>query len=121
MADQISAALARLNLPPVSGSAVAVFLLSGFLLGIATVWLYAAIRPRFGPGATTAAYAGLFIWLVGYVWGSVGYMMMGIFPLRLILIGTVWGLVELIAAAEAGAWAYREEHAPSMTTPPMPA
>jgi hypothetical protein len=121
LADASTAALARLNLPPVSSNAVAVFLLMGFVLGIATVWLYAAIRPRFGPGAMTAAYAGLFIWLVGYVWGGVGYVVMGFFPLRLTLISMVWGFFELAIAAVAGAWVYREEPAARVTTPPMPA
>ena len=34
------------------------------LVGIATVWLYAAIRPRYGPGPRTAAIAGFVMWLV---------------------------------------------------------
>ena len=44
------------------------------LVGIATVWLYAAIRPRYGPGPRTAAIAGFVIWLVTYAahvqWGT---------------------------------------------------
>jgi hypothetical protein len=33
------------------------------LLGFLISWLYAAIRPRFGPGAATAVRVGLFVWL----------------------------------------------------------
>jgi hypothetical protein len=117
----INAALARMNLAPVGGSAIAIFLLMGFVLGIVVVWLYAAIRPRFGPGAMTAAYAGLLVWLLAYVWGSVGYMVMGFFPLGVILTGIVWGLFELVIAAVAGAWAYREGPEARLTSPPMPA
>jgi hydroxyacylglutathione hydrolase len=41
-------------------------------LGLLLAWLYAAIRPRFGPGPATALRAGGFLWvatwLVYYVW-----------------------------------------------------
>ena len=41
-------ALTAHNLPPVGGNAIAVFVILGFVLGLVLVWLYAAIRPRFG-------------------------------------------------------------------------
>ena len=34
-------------------------------MGIVAVWTYAALRPRFGPGPTTAALAGFVVWLIG--------------------------------------------------------
>ena len=41
-----------------SAGAIVMFNVWGFLLGIAAVWLYAAMRPRYGPGASTAIRAG---------------------------------------------------------------
>lgn len=41
---QMEAAMQRLNLPPVGGIAVGVFTVLGFVLGIMTIWVYAAIR-----------------------------------------------------------------------------
>jgi hypothetical protein len=120
LAADINSSLARLNLPPMGTNAIAVFVLMGFLTGIVMVWLYAAIRPRFGPGATTAMYSGVAVWLLAYVFGSVGYIVLGIFPMRVTLIGMVWGLFELVIAAVAGAWPYHEAPEPRMTTPPMP-
>src|SRR3989442_3351142 len=38
--------------------------LTGFVQGIATVCLYAAIRPRFGAGPSTAAIAALSVWFL---------------------------------------------------------
>jgi len=35
-------------------------------------------------------------------------MNMGIFPRNMLMTGLVWGLVELIVATVAGAWAYKE-------------
>ena len=34
------------------------------VMGIGLIWLYAAIRPRYGPGPRTAAIAGFVMWLI---------------------------------------------------------
>ena len=107
-ASETAAAMARLNLPPVGGSAIATFFILGFALGIATVWLYAAIRPRFGAGVNTALCAAAMVWFLAYVYPSIGFAVMGVFPTRLIAIGIVWGLGELLLAGVAGAWLYQE-------------
>jgi hypothetical protein len=109
LATDMNEAMARLNLPPVGGSAIAAFVVLGFVLGIATVWLYAAIRPRYGAGVKTAICAGVAVWFFAYLYPSVGFLVMGMFPTRLVVIGLVWGLVEVPLAAVAGAWLYREE------------
>jgi hypothetical protein len=106
-ADMMAALTAR-NLPPIGGSAIAVFVALGFVLGVLLVWLYAAIRPRFGPGPKTAAIAGVLVWFLAYFWSTVGFGMMGVFPSRLLVIGLVWGLVELILAALVGGRLYSE-------------
>jgi hypothetical protein len=108
-AADMEAAMARLNLPPVGGSAVATFLVLGFALGIVTVWLYAAIRSRFGPGVSTALCAGAVVWFLAYVYPSIGFAVMGMFPARFVSIGIVWGLGEVLIASVAGAWLYHEE------------
>lgn len=97
-----------LNKPAVGGSAIAVFVAMGFVLGILIIWIYAAIRPRYGPGAKTAVCAALIAWALAYLYSAVGQAQMGIFPTRLLVIGTVWGLVELVIAGVAGAWLYKE-------------
>lgn len=107
-AADMQAAIARLNLPPIGGGAVATFVVMVFALGIATIWLYAAIRPRYGPGVTTALCAGAAVWFFAYVYPSVGFALMGLFPTRLITIGLVWGLGEILLGAVAGAWLYQE-------------
>jgi hypothetical protein len=104
-----AAAMEALNRPPVGGSAIALFVLMGFLLGIVMVWTYAAIRPRMGKGPKTAACAGLLVWFFVYLYGSVGYLAMELFPASLIIIGLIWGLIELPIAAVVGAWLYKEE------------
>jgi hypothetical protein len=102
------AALASHNLPPVGGNAIAVFVILGFVLGLVLVWLYAAIRPRFGAGPKTAAIAGALVWFLDYFCGSVVLGALGLFPTRLLFIALVWGLIELIVAALVGGRLYSE-------------
>jgi hypothetical protein len=101
-------ALRARNLPPVGGGAIGGFVLFAFVLGIMTVWLYAAIRPRFGAGPTTAVCAGLVVWYFAYFYRSTSLALMGLFPVKITMVGLVWGLVEIVAASTAGAWAYTE-------------
>ena len=60
---------------------------------------------------TTALYAAGTVWGLAYFYPSIGMGMMGLFPARLVLIGALWGLVEVCVAAVVGAYLYREEPA----------
>lgn len=104
-----SAVFEARNLPPVCLSQVPVFILMNLVLGIALVCLYASIRPRYGAGPKTAVHAGLIVWFLVWLFGYATGLVMGLWPFRLALIATVWGLIEVPLAALAGAWVYREE------------
>ena len=105
---EFAAAMAAHNMPPIGGSAIALFLTYGFALGLALVWLYAAIRPRFGPGPKTAVIAGVAVWFLAYVTSMVFVGPLGLMSLQMIVIALVWGLVELVLAALVGARLYSE-------------
>lgn len=105
---RMAAELTAHNLPPIGGNAIAVFVILGFVLGLVLVWLYAAIRPRFGAGPKTAAIAGGLVWFLDYFYGAVGFGALGLFPTNLIIIALVWGLIELIVAALVGGRLYSE-------------
>ena len=109
-AEEMNQAMAALNRPPVPNSAVAWFVVFAFGLGITMVWLYAAIRPRFGPGVGTATCAALAVWGLAYLYPTLFFLVMQLFPTRLLVLGTVWGLFEVVIAGVAGAWAYTEAH-----------
>ncbi|MBI2836039.1 MAG: hypothetical protein HYX76_16605 [Acidobacteria bacterium] len=110
---QMEAALQALNRPPVAGGAIAIFVVMQFLIGIVAIWIYAAIRPRFGPGPRTAVYAGLAVWVLAYVNFAVGGVAMQLFPVGLLVAANLWGLAEVIVAALAGAYFYREDDFPA--------
>ena len=94
-----------------TAGAIVIFNVWGFLLGIAAVWLYAAIRPRYGMGPTTAVRAGLFAWAVAVFLSNLGNLALGLFPVRLLLITTVVALIEIVVATVGGAWLYKEKEA----------
>src|SRR5215468_8275474 len=94
---------------PESGQAMAVWMILGFVTGIALIWLYAAIRPRFGAGPGTAVKAGLLTWFFLSVCVSVIFWNLGLMPF--VILATVWELVLYVIAAVAGAWLYKEEGA----------
>jgi len=81
-----------------------------FALGIASVWLYAAIRPRYGAGPWTAVCAGLAVWFFAHAWSGVylGAGFAGLITPRLAFLPIAWGLVEAPLGTLVGAWLYRE-------------
>jgi hypothetical protein len=109
LAERNQADFARLNLPPMSGGVIGVFVALCFLLGIATVWLYAAIRPRFGAGPKTAATAAAAVWFCAYVFPGVGQVAAGMFSAQTVSVALLWGLAEVTLAALAGAYVYQEK------------
>jgi hypothetical protein len=80
----------------------------GFALGITAVWLYAAIRPRYGIGVRTAACAGVAAWLMACLLGGAALIIQNWIPASMWLTMMIWSLVELVIATIAGAWLYRE-------------
>jgi len=97
--------------PAPSASAIAIYNIWGFLAGIAAVWIYAAIRPRYGAGVGTAVRAGIVTWGLASLLASLANYPSGVFPTRLLVITSVVAFFEMIIAAVAGAWLYKEEDA----------
>ena len=81
-----------------------------FVLGIALIWTYAAIRPRFGPGIKTATYAALLFWILAAIFLS-GYMHMGMMSQGLWFTFAFLGLVNFLLSSWAGAKFYTEDSA----------
>jgi len=108
LAKDWDAAMKALGKEPIGMQAISVFIVMGFLTGIVIVWIYAAIRPRFGAGVKTGICAGLVVWVLTSLFAAIGQAPTGIFPTRLLVIACVWTLVETPLAAVAGAWLYKE-------------
>ncbi len=109
-AADIEAALAALNRTEVAsgGGAMALYVAWAFLIGILAVWVYAAARPRFGAGPRTAMRVGLILWLLVYVQSAVSMAPMQLYPPKMMLLGLLVTLPEIVLATLVGAWLYRE-------------
>lgn len=78
-----------------------------FVIGILLVWLYAAIRPRFGPGLRTASYAAVFVWILGVIFFS-DYLLIGMMSATTYIILEVVQLLSFVIAVWTGARTYSE-------------
>ena len=91
-----------------SGSAIAGQVVIAFVIGFLLVWLYAAMRPRFGPGMKTATYAALVVWVCGLVF-HMDWLFAGMMTTATFVTASVVALVQVIASAGVGAMLYKEE------------
>lgn len=88
-------------------SLIAIFVAIDFALGFLLVWLYAAIRSRFGPGPATAIRAGLFAWLLTTLMWSFFYLM-GVYSGGTFVLSGLVALVNMLAAAWVAGRLYAE-------------
>jgi len=79
-----------------------------FLLGVVAVFVYAAMRSRFGAGPRTAAIVGVVLWFVGYLLPGMLLAELGIFEGMQAIYLLAWGFLEAPIATMSGAWLYRE-------------
>jgi hypothetical protein len=109
LAPQWAAGMKALGRAEFSVSQNVAFNIIGLVYGILMVWLYAAIRPRYGPGPKIAVCAGLAVWVAGVLLPNAGFMWAaGLFPASLTVMTTAAGIVEFVVAALAGAALYKE-------------
>ncbi len=101
-------AMEAMNLQEPGTTAIGFFIVTSFVLGLLTVWMYAAMRPRLGAGPKSAMIAGLFVWLLYYGLVNVGIGLMGVFSFDLLGIVLGWSVVEMSIAAVAGCAIYKE-------------
>jgi len=95
---------------PAGGSVIASWTIMGFVFSIAAVWLYAAIRPRYGAGVGTAIRAGVAFWLFSSVFFAIIVWNLAIFPFSPMQL--VLELIVAVVTTLVGAWLYREEATP---------
>lgn len=92
------------------GGTIAKYVIMDFVMGLLLVWTYAAIRPRFGPGARTAVYVAIVFWIFGAIIAS-GFMQMGVMSSGLWWQYAMVWLVTLLLATLAGGMVYKEDSA----------
>ncbi|UCC73419.1 MAG: hypothetical protein JSV86_02315 [Gemmatimonadota bacterium] len=79
-----------------------------FGFGLITVFTYAAIRPRFGPGLRTAIIAACIIWVAAAAPFIFVLTELFVFTGSQAVTLLVWTLVEACVATSVGGWLYQE-------------
>jgi len=87
--------------------ATATFVVTDFVYGIALVWLYSAMRPRYGAGPRNALMSAFFIWLISCLAFSM-FHTMGMMGMHLFLLMALIALINYGIAALVGGWLYTE-------------
>jgi hypothetical protein len=108
LSDRWTELMTSINRPALGTTEIVYFNVFGFIQGIAAIWTYAAIRPRFGEGPMTAIKAALLTWVTSYVLVDAMPTVMGIFPMSMTLMLVGVGLIEIVIATLAGAYLYKE-------------
>ena len=79
------------------------YIIMDFVIGLLLAYTYAAMRPRFGPGAKTAIITALVFWIFGSIL-TVNYLMMGMMSRGLWMsVGFGYLVCLIIASLVAGA------------------
>ena len=101
--------MTSMNREPVSGSQIAMFVVMAFVLGIGCVWLYAAVRPRFGAGPKTAVVAGVAAWFLVVLIPVAGMGIAGMYPAGILTVTLIGYLIGVPLATVGGAFLYKED------------
>jgi hypothetical protein len=105
---QMAAAMQALGRPAMTNAQVPWFVFLDFIAGVFLVWLYAAIRPRFGAGPGTAVKDGIAGWFAAGLLPTLFMWPMALMPQNLAIITTLVALVEWPLACVIGAKFYME-------------
>ena len=85
------------------------FIFNNFISAILAIWLYSAIRPRYGAGPKTAVIVGIAVWIMRIFLPAVAWGSTGLFPVKLLVIEDILCLIVCIVGTLAGAWVYKEQ------------
>src|SRR6266550_460582 len=106
--QDLAAAMQAIGKPASMDNLIPWFVFLDFVSGIGLLWVYAAIRPRFNPGVSTAVIAGVAVWFFIGLLHALGEGPMGLFPEKVYTVGTIVALVQYAVAGAVGAYVYKE-------------
>ncbi len=96
------------NMKEHSGWSMVWFVVFEMGRGFLTMYVYVLLRPRLGPSATTATWAGVVSWVAYSLTGPAQFIPLGFYSETLWISVGAYQLVFSIVAAIAGAAPYRE-------------
>ena len=111
LAEASAAMMESMGAPEPTGMMIGIFNVLGFATGITMIGVYAAIRPRCGPGVGTAIGAGIIVFILSELIPVMFWVASGVIGLGDYVPFFIATFVLLCAAAVAGAALYSEDEA----------
>jgi len=94
--------------PPQQSISMGLWTVMNFIHGIAGIWIYAVMRPRFGAGPKTALFAGLALWIISKFTTAFDFIALGIFPSKIIAGQLIGSFVAIVLCIILSARLYKE-------------
>jgi hypothetical protein len=104
--NEMDAVLTNLGLSPLSNAAMGYFCFISLVFGVFLMYLYAFVKPQFQSRIKAAIIVSIIIWVLAYLSSNVALAVYGFMPVRLVVIGSIWGLMELLLASIVGSRLY---------------
>lgn len=107
--DQMNEVLQRHLCPPLSIGAMVYFMLLSLVFGFSVVTIYAFTKELFKSKLQAVLIIALSMWFLVYFSSNTSLVMYGFMPWKLSLIGSFWGLMEILLASFIGSWLYKDK------------
>jgi hypothetical protein len=108
LGNQMDELLESQSIPPLSKGAMVFFAFVSITLGFSVVFFYALLQSKFNSKLKAAVTASLILWFLNYLLSNAALVAYGFMPIDLVVIGTAWGLLELLTAGIIGSMLYKE-------------
>lgn len=106
--NEMDEILATRGLPPLSNWAMAYICFVSISIGVFLIFLYSLLKPHLGSRIKTALITSLMVFFIAYFLSNFSLVVYGFMPIKFTLIGTAWGLGELLLAGLVGSRLYKE-------------
>lgn len=106
--NQMDEVLKNRLLPPLSRGAMAYFAFNSIVLGIGVIGFYALIKTIVKSRMKAVILTALLFWFFIYFLANAALVAYGFMPLGLTIIGTAWGLLELLIGVGIGSMLYKD-------------
>ena len=106
--NQMDEVLKNRLLPPLSNGAMVYFAFNSILLGIGVMGFYSLIKTIINTRLWAVILTSLLFWFFTYLLANAALVAYGFMPLGLTIIGTAWGLLELLIGVLIGSFLYKD-------------
>lgn len=106
--NQMDEVLKNRLLSPLSNGAMVYFAFNSIVLGIGVIGFYALIKTIISSRVMSVIITSLLFWFFTYFLANAALVAYGFMPLRLTIIGTAWGLLELLIGVFIGSMLYKD-------------